>query len=77
MKLEKGLQNFLTECINEDEICTVEGSFSRMLTEDEIKYLNGKLLNYGYSIDCFKCDTCAEYSNGKSPFHIERVLIRD
>lgn len=75
MKLEIGLQKFLNKSIEESRACTVEGSFSRMLTVQEINYINGKLKRYGYLVKCFRCETCEEYSNGEEPFHIERAAI--
>lgn len=76
MTLTRSLQDFLNEAIEESPSCTVEGSFSRTLTKEEINYINEKLKNHGYSVNCFECETCNEYSDGKAPFHIERVLIR-
>lgn len=73
MKLEKGLANFLKEAIEEKSICTVEGSYHRMITEEETIYLNNELNPYGYSVNCFECETCSEYSNGTERFHLERV----
>ncbi|PEN97887.1 hypothetical protein CN553_12685 [Bacillus cereus] len=76
MKLEKGLQDFLDEAINEKRTCTVEGSFSRKLTTEETNYINRKLKEHGYSLSHFRCETCEEHSKGTHPFHIERVEIR-
>lgn len=76
MELEKGLQRFLKDAIEEKAECTVEGSFPRLLTENEVTYLNEKLEEYNYLVNCFRCETCDAYSGGKEPFHIERVSIR-
>jgi len=76
MILEKGLQEFLNEAIGEKLVCTVEGRLSRMLSQEEINYINAKLRQRGYEVNCFRCDTCEEYSNGKEPFHIERKIAR-
>lgn len=48
-----------------------------MITEEENNYINNELKPYGYAINCFSCDTCEEYSDGKNPYHIERVILRD
>lgn len=76
MKLDSALQGFLDEAISEKNICTVEGSIKRMITFEERCYIDEKLKPLGYAVSCFECETCAEYSNGTHPFHIERVEIR-
>lgn len=75
MELEKGLQRFLKDAIEEKAECSVEGSFPRGLTDDEVIFINEKLMEYGYSINWFKCETCDAYSGGKESFHIERVVL--
>lgn len=74
MELEKGLHQFLQEATTENG--TVEGSFGRMLTEEEFRYINQVLHPFGYKVACFQCNTCAEYSNGEEPFHLERTILR-
>lgn len=76
MELEKGLHQFLQEATTENVACTVEGSFGRMLTEEEFRYINQVLHPFGCKVACFQCNTCAEYSNGEQPFHLERTILR-
>lgn len=76
MKLDSALQGFLDESMNEKNTCTVEGSIKKMISEEEKNYINDKLRPFGYSVNCFECETCAEYSEGTQSFHIERVEIR-
>ena len=50
LKLDKGLQEFLKEAIEEKSICTVEGSFRRQLTLEEEKHLNAALHPFGHAV---------------------------
>jgi len=76
MKLDSALQGFLDEAMSEKSNCTVEGSIKRIITEEEKSYINEKLKPLGFKVNCFDCETCAEYSEGTYPFHIERMTIR-
>lgn len=75
MELKKGLLNFLNEAISESMSCTVEGSFPRMLTNEEINYMNKKIQPYGFAVNCFRCETCEEYTEGNDLYHIERISL--
>ena len=75
LKLDKGLQEFLKEAIEEKSICTVEGSFRRQLTLEEEKHLNAALHPLGHAVHCFKCDACFRNSSGTQPYHIERIAF--
>ena len=76
MELEQELQDFLHAAIKETSDGSVERNFSRKLTQNEIQYINDKLNPHGYAVHYFYCRACHDYSNGKEPFHIERVAIR-
>ena len=77
LKLDKGLQEFLKEAIEEKSICTVEGSFRRQLTLKEEKHLNAALHPFGHAVHCFKCDACFRNSGGTQPYHIERIPLKE
>lgn len=76
MELTKALQSFLTQAIEESSTCTIEGSFPRNLTDEEKAYLNEQLKPFGYFVGIFPCQTCADYTNGMEPFHLERRDFR-
>ena len=77
MKFDKGLQAFLDEAIAEKEICSVEGSFRRPLTNEEEHYINEQLKPHGHAVNCFKCDVCSEHSGGKYQYHLERISLEE
>lgn len=72
--LVEGLQNFLTECLEEDKYVTVEGSFPRMLTDEELETINNKLDSIGQEVMVYECEVCREYSEGTHPFHMLRHI---
>lgn len=72
--LSEGLQNFLSECIQEGKYVTVEGSFPRMLTDEELSYINGELESIGQEVLVYECEVCREYSEGTHPFHMLRHI---
>lgn len=76
MKLENILQEYLDWCLEEKSYITVETSFYRNLTEDELNYINEKLKPLGHYIVCFPCDTCKENTDGKDTFHLDRLHYR-
>lgn len=72
--LTEGLQNFLTECLQEGKYVTVEGSFPRMLTDEELTHINGQLESIGQEVVVYECEVCREYSEGTHPFHMLRHI---
>ena len=77
LKLDKGLQAFLKEAIEEEAGVTVEGSRRKELTRAEEEYLNSQLNPLGFAVKCFKCDVCFGHSGGTHPYHIERITLKD
>ena len=77
LKLDKGLQAFLKEAIEEESICSVEGSRRKELTRAEEEYLNSQLNPLGFAVKCFKCDVCFGHSGGTHPYHIERIPLKE
>lgn len=78
MKLDSGIEGWLESAMREevrDSIYTVEGSIKRMITDEERAYVDEKLKPLGFKVNCTYCETCAEYSEGTHPYHIERVNI--
>lgn len=75
LKLDKGLQSFLKEAIEEKAGVTVEGSRQKELTRAEEEYLNSQLNPLGFAVNCFKCDVCFGHSGGTHPYHIERIAF--
>lgn len=76
MELEKTLQDFLNFALKTDPLYSCEASFYRELTNDELSYMNEKIAHQKYIFICFYCETCIEYSNGKEPYHIDRIMDR-
>ena len=73
MQLENPLQKYLDFALNTNPIYSCEMSFYRELSEEELEYMNKKIEHQKYVFICFHCDTCVENSNGKEPYHIDRV----
>lgn len=71
----EGLQNFLIDCEREPVYVTVECSFDRAITVDELSFMNNRLKPFGYRIDAFECAVCRENSGGTHPYHLERELL--
>ncbi|MFS0905713.1 hypothetical protein AB3N02_21955 [Priestia aryabhattai] len=77
MKLEESLQKYLNQALESDPIYSCEMSFYRDLTKEELSYMNKQIEHQKYIFICFHCDTCIEYTNGKEPYHIDRIMDRD
>ena len=76
MRLEESLQKYLNEALTTDNIYSCEMSFYREVTREELDYMNEQMKDKGVYIICFHCDTCIEYSDGKEPYHIDRLTFR-
>ncbi|UGO47932.1 hypothetical protein PQE73_gp100 [Bacillus phage vB_BanS_MrDarsey] len=76
MNLEKPLQEYLDEALTTDNYIACEMSFHRDITGKELDYMNEQLKPKGVYLICFHCDTCVEYSKGKEPYHIDRLVHR-
>lgn len=74
MKLEESLQKYLDEATTINPIYSCEMSFYRDLTREELEYMRSEVKKAnGYTLICFHCDTCIEYTDGKEPYHIDRI----
>lgn len=72
MNLNEGLSKFLQECEREPVYMTVECSFDRAVTDDELSFMNSRLKPLGYRIYALECAVCRENSGGTHPYHLER-----
>ena len=73
MKLEETLQKYLDHTKTLEYYHSSEMSFYRRLTDEELDYMDKFIKHQGFKFVCFKCLTCEELSNGKEPYHIDRV----
>lgn len=73
MELEERLKDYLQEATITNTIYSCEISFYRDLAKEELNYMNEQMKHTDSKIICFPCETCAEYSNGKEKYHIDRV----
>lgn len=73
--MSEGLQKFLSECEREPVYMTVECSFDRAVTVDELSLMNNRLKPLGYRVDTFECEVCRENTGGTHPYHLERASL--
>jgi len=70
---------YFYQCIEKSSSCTIEFSSETYLTNEEKKdiltYLQPLSDEYILDIGQYNCSTCAGYSNGQKPIHIELVYL--
>lgn len=75
MNLESSLRKYLTRATTTDTTYSCEVSFHRDLTEEELNFMNKQMQGKSKIIICYPCDTCAEKTNGKERYHIDRIRV--
>jgi len=71
---------YFYQCIEKSSSCTIEFSSETYLTNEEKKEILTHLqpLSDEYILDIgqYNCSTCAGYSNGQKPIHIELIYLQ-
>lgn len=78
LSLKEFALQFFYRYLSQNINYTIEFSSKNQLTNDEMKeilYRIQELSNDKITIGQHYCSTCAEYSDGKEPYHIEIVYL--